>query len=201
MTIPKIVYTGRKVLSTCSRRKESYTELELMQRQGRVTCHCLETFFNADPQYAGYTAVHVRFDEIYRNYSRTRFVKGLELLILLVLYQNLGLSYNVLITISMWLTVVTWFLLAPFLVNPLMFEIKIIKQDLVAHWATWMRTNYGGPVNSWESWWESEQQKEHNETSFWGLCGTVIKILFAFRFFIYHNGLVYHFSSQVKFSF
>nr|GEV70579.1 hypothetical protein [Tanacetum cinerariifolium] len=89
-----MVYTGRKtkVLNTCIRRKESFTELELMQRQGRVTSHCLETFYK-DPQYAGFTAIHVRFDEIYRNYSRTRFLKGLELLILLVLYQNLCLSH------------------------------------------------------------------------------------------------------------
>ncbi|KAA8549605.1 hypothetical protein F0562_001377 [Nyssa sinensis] len=145
------------------------------------------------PTGRGFVVFHAKFAENYRLYSRSHFVKGLELMILLLVYQIFGHSYRsavayVLISVSMWFMVGSW-LFAPFLFNPSGFE----WQKIVDDWSDWNKwiSNRGGigvpPEKSWESWWEEEQ--EHLRYS--GKRGIVAEILLALRFFIYQYGLVY----------
>ncbi|XP_048140588.1 callose synthase 3 [Rhodamnia argentea] len=142
----------------------------------------------------GFVVFHAKFADNYRMYSRSHFVKGFELMILLLVYQIFGQSYRsavayILITISMWFMVGTW-LFAPFLFNPSGFE----WQKIVDDWTDWNKwiSNRGGigvpPEKSWESWWEEEQ--EHLRHS--GKRGIIAEIILALRFFIYQYGLVYH---------
>jgi callose synthase len=146
------------------------------------------------PTGRGFVVFHAKFAENYRLYSRSHFVKGMELMILLLVYQIFGQSYRgvvayVLITVSIWFMVGTW-LFAPFLFNPSGFE----WQKIVDDWTDWNKwiSNRGGigvpSEKSWESWWEEEQ--EHLRHS--GKRGIIAEILLALRFFIYQYGLVYH---------
>ncbi|EXB29008.1 Callose synthase 3 [Morus notabilis] len=152
------------------------------------------------PTGRGFVVFHAKFADNYRLYSRSHFVKGLELMILLIVYQIFGQPYRsavayVLITISMWFMVGTW-LFAPFLFNPSGFE----WQKIVDDWTDWNKwiSNRGGigvpPEKSWESWWEEEQ--EHLRHS--GKRGIIVEILLAIRFFIYQYGLVYHLTISRK---
>ncbi|KAF2286296.1 hypothetical protein GH714_013369 [Hevea brasiliensis] len=89
------------------------------------------------PTGRGFVAFHAKFAENYRLYSRSHFVKGIEMMILLVVYQIFGQPYRsafayILITISMWFMVGTW-LFAPFLFNPSGFE----WQKIVDDWTDW----------------------------------------------------------------
>ncbi|KAF3497355.1 hypothetical protein DY000_02058153 [Brassica cretica] len=142
----------------------------------------------------GFVVFHAKFAENYRLYSRSHFVKGLELVILLVVYQVYGNSYRssslyLYITFSMWFLVSSW-LFAPFIFNPSGFE----WQKTVDDWTDWKRWmgNRGGigivVEKSWESWWESEQ--EHLKHT--NLRGRVLEILLALRFLLYQYGIVYH---------
>uniref|UniRef100_A0A0D9WUD4 1,3-beta-glucan synthase n=1 Tax=Leersia perrieri TaxID=77586 RepID=A0A0D9WUD4_9ORYZ len=142
----------------------------------------------------GFVVFHAKFADNYRLYSRSHFVKGIELMILLVVYEIFGQSYRgaipyIFITVSMWFMVGTW-LFAPFLFNPSGFE----WQKIVDDWTDWNKwiSNRGGigvaPTKSWESWWEKEQEP----LRYSGKRGTVLEILLALRFFIYQYGLVYH---------
>ncbi|GJN30162.1 hypothetical protein PR202_gb18448 [Eleusine coracana subsp. coracana] len=142
----------------------------------------------------GFVVFHAKFAENYRLYSRSHFVKGIELMILLVIYQLFGQSYRstiayIFVTFSMWFLVLTW-LFAPFLFNPSGFEWAKIVDDW-SDWNKWI-SNRGGigvsPDKSWESWWEVEQ--EHLKYS--GTIGLLVEIILAIRFFIYQYGLVYH---------
>jgi len=142
----------------------------------------------------GFVVFHAKFAENYRLYSRSHFVKGIELMILLIVYQLFGQSYRstiayIFITFSMWLLVLTW-LFAPFLFNPSGFEWAKIVDDW-SDWNKWI-SNRGGigvsPDKSWESWWEVEQ--DHLKYS--GTIGRFVEIILAIRFFIYQYGLVYH---------
>ncbi|XP_021771975.1 callose synthase 3-like [Chenopodium quinoa] len=146
------------------------------------------------PTGRGFVVFHAKFADNYRLYSRSHFVKGIELMILLIVYEIFGQSYRspvayIFITISMWFMVGTW-LFAPFLFNPSGFE----WQKIVDDWTDWNKwiSNRGGigvpPEKSWESWWEEEQ--EHLRHS--GYRGIVAEILLSLRFFIYQYGLVYH---------
>ncbi|KAK9283040.1 hypothetical protein L1049_011268 [Liquidambar formosana] len=142
----------------------------------------------------GFVVFHAKFAENYRLYSRSHFVKGIELMLLLLVYHIFGHSMKdsvayILITISMWFMVGTW-LFAPFLFNPSGFE----WQKIVDDWTDWIKwiSNHGGigvpPDKSWESWWEKEQ--EHLRYS--GKRGIITEIILALRFFVYQYGLVYH---------
>lgn len=145
------------------------------------------------PTGRGFVVFHAKFAENYRLYSRSHFVKGLELMILLLVYQIYGTTSRstvayILITVSIWFLVGTW-LFAPFMFNPSGFE----WQKIVDDWNDWNKwiSNRGGigvtSEKSWESWWEEEQ--EHLLHS--GKRGTIIEALLALRFFIYQYGLVY----------
>ncbi|KAG8044350.1 hypothetical protein GUJ93_ZPchr0952g2813, partial [Zizania palustris] len=105
----------------------------------------------------GFVVRHVRFAENYRMYSRSHFVKGLELMLLLVVYQLSGdvatdSTAYILLTSSMWFLVITW-LFAPFLFNPSGFEWQKIVDDW-DDWTKWIssRGGIGVPANkAWES--------------------------------------------------
>lgn len=142
----------------------------------------------------GFVVFHAKFADNYRLYSRSHFVKGLEMLILLVLYEVYGRSYRdsslyFFITFSMWFLVASW-LFAPFVFNPSGFD----WQKTVDDWTDWKRWmgNRGGigiqPDRSWESWWDGEQ--EH--LKYTNIRGRVFEIILSFRFFVYQYGIVYH---------
>ncbi|KAL5980522.1 Callose synthase 5 [Asimina triloba] len=141
----------------------------------------------------GFVVRHEKFAENYRLYSRSHFVKGLELMILLIAYQIYGsvatdaISY-LLISGSMWFLVVSW-LFSPFLFNPSGFEWQKIVEDW-EDWSKWI-SNLGGigvPANkSWESWWEEEQ--EHLQYT--GFLGRFWEIVLSLRLFICQYGIVY----------
>lgn len=142
----------------------------------------------------GFVVFHAKFADNYRLYSRSHFVKGLELFVLLILYVVYGhasrsSSLYFFITFSMWFLVVSW-LFAPFVFNPSGFE----WQKTVDDWSDWKRWmgNRGGigiaSDKSWESWWNEEQ--EH--LKYTNLRGRMLEILLSFRFFIYQYGIVYH---------
>lgn len=142
----------------------------------------------------GFVVFHAKFADNYRLYSRSHFVKGMELMILLIVYEIFGQPYRspvayILITVSMWFMVGTW-LFAPFLFNPSGFEWQKILDDWT-DWNKWINNRGGIGVpqdKSWESWWEEEQ--EHLRHS--GIRGIIAEILLSLRFFIYQYGLVYH---------
>ncbi|THU66917.1 hypothetical protein C4D60_Mb05t19230 [Musa balbisiana] len=142
----------------------------------------------------GFVVRHVKFAENYRMYSRSHFVKGLELMLLLIAYQIYGSAVTdsvayVLLTSSMWFLVATW-LFAPFLFNPSGFEWQKIVED----WDDWIKwiNSWGGigvPANkSWESWWDEEQ--EHLQST--GFLGRFWEIVLSLRFFLFQYGIVYH---------
>ncbi|XP_010257761.1 PREDICTED: putative callose synthase 8 isoform X2 [Nelumbo nucifera] len=137
---------------------------------------------------------HANFSENYRLYSRSHFVKGFELLLLLIVYNLFRRSYvssmtYVLITYSIWFMLMTW-LFAPFLFNPSGFNWGKIVEDW-KEWNGWIK-NHGGigvhQENSWESWWNDEQSHLRHS----GLCAKMIEVFLSLRFFIYQYGLVYH---------
>lgn len=142
----------------------------------------------------GFVVFHAKFADNYRLYSRSHFVKGIELMILLIVYQIFGNTYRsgvayLLITIPTWFMVGTW-LYAPFLFNPSGFEWQKIVDDWT-DWNKWISIRGGigvPPEKSWESWWEEEQ--EHLKHS--GMRGIIAEIVLSLRFFIYQYGLVYH---------
>ncbi|CAL0325192.1 unnamed protein product [Lupinus luteus] len=142
----------------------------------------------------GFVVRHEKFAENYRMYSRSHFVKGVELTTLLICYRIYGSAAPdstayALLSLSMWFMVCSW-LFAPFLFNPSGFEWQKIVEDW-DDWTKWMssRGGIGVPSNkSWESWWEEEQ--EHlQHTGIWGL---IWEVILALRFFIYQYGVVYH---------
>ncbi|XP_027339849.1 callose synthase 7 [Abrus precatorius] len=146
------------------------------------------------PTGRGFVVFHAKFADNYRMYSRSHFVKGLEILILLIVYEVYGESYRpphlyLFITISMWFLATSW-LFAPFLFNPSGFDWQKTVDDWT-DWKRWMgnRGGIGIPSDkSWESWWDEEN--EHLKVS--NIRGKILEIILAFRFFMYQYGIVYH---------
>ncbi|KAK6238532.1 hypothetical protein QUC31_004001 [Theobroma cacao] len=142
----------------------------------------------------GFVVVHATFADNYRLYSRSHFVKALELGLLLVIYEVYGESYRssslyLFITFSMWFLVGSW-LFAPFIFNPSGFEWQKTVDDWT-DWKRWMGIRGGvgiQPEKSWESWWDGEQ--EH--LRYTSIRGRLLEILLAIRFLIYQYGIVYH---------
>lgn len=142
----------------------------------------------------GFVVFHAKFADNYRMYSRSHFVKGLELMILLVVYEVYGHSYRsssvyLFVTFSMWFLVTSW-LFAPFVFNPSGFEWQKTVDDWT-DWKRWMGNRGGIGIAqdlSWESWWDVEQ--EHLKHT--GIRGCVLEIILALRFLIYQYGIVYH---------
>ncbi|OVA03950.1 Glycosyl transferase [Macleaya cordata] len=137
---------------------------------------------------------HASFTENYRLYSRSHFVKGFELLLLLIVYNLFRRPYQssmtyVLITYSIWFMLATW-LFAPFLFNPSGFNWGKIVDDWT-DWNKWMKNQGGIGVHqdkSWESWWNDEQAHLRHS----GIGARILQILLSVRFFIYQYGMVYH---------
>ncbi|KAI4310785.1 hypothetical protein MLD38_035735 [Melastoma candidum] len=142
----------------------------------------------------GFVVKHEKFAENYRMYSRSHFVKGLEIMILLIVYYVYGsavtnsMAYT-LVTLSMWFLVFSW-LFGPFIFNPSGLEWQKVVDDW-DDWNKWIssRGGIGIPANkSWESWWDEEQ--EHLQHT--GFKGRFLEILLSLRFFLYQYGIVYH---------
>lgn len=194
--------------------RKALTEFILMQLQlaplfftfslGTKTHYYGRTLLHGGAEYRstgrGFVVFHAKFAENYRLYSRSHFVKGIELMILLIVYHVFGHAFRgvaayIFITVSIWFMVGTW-LFAPFLFNPSGFE----WQKIVDDWNDWNKwiSNRGGigvaPEKSWESWWEKEQLHLRHT----GKRGVIVEILLAIRFFIYQFGLVYHLSLTRK---
>ncbi|XP_057949634.1 putative callose synthase 8 isoform X1 [Malania oleifera] len=137
---------------------------------------------------------HASFTENYRLYSRSHFVKGFELLLLLIVYYLFRRSYQssmayVLITYSIWFMSLTW-LFAPFLFNPSGFNWGKIVDDW-KDWNKWIKHQGGIGIpqdKSWQSWWNDEQAHLHHSR----ISSRLIEVLLSLRFFIYQYGLVYH---------
>lgn len=137
---------------------------------------------------------HSSFTENYRLYSRSHFMKGFELLLLLVVHDIIRRSYKnhmtyAMITYAIWFLSLTW-LFAPFLFNPSGFDWGKIVDDW-KDWNKWIKQQGGIGIQqdkSWQSWWYDEQ--EHLRYTGWG--SRVIEIILSLRFFIYQYGLVYH---------
>ncbi|KAL9241707.1 hypothetical protein vseg_015785 [Gypsophila vaccaria] len=142
----------------------------------------------------GFVVRHEKFAENYRMYSRSHFTKGLELMMLLIVYHLYGTAAAgstayILLSGSMWFLVISW-LFAPFIFNPSGFEWQKIVDDW-DDWAKWISSHGGIGVpaaKSWESWWDEEQ--EH--LLYTGFLGRFWEILLSLRFFLYQYGVVYH---------
>ncbi|PWA73942.1 glycosyl transferase, family 48 [Artemisia annua] len=142
----------------------------------------------------GFVVFHAKFADNYRLYSRSHFVKGIELGMLLVIYQVYGNSYRssnlyLFITFSIWFLVSSW-LFAPFVFNPSGFDWQKTVEDWT-DWKRWMGNRGGIGIDedkSWESWWDKEQELLKNTN----IRGRIAEIVLACRFFIYQYGLVYH---------
>ncbi|CAM0878096.1 unnamed protein product [Alopecurus aequalis] len=163
---------------------------------GTRTHYYGRTLLHGDSKYIparrGFDVYHAKFAENYRMYSRSHFVKGFELLILLVVYQAYESSYHSsklheFVTFSIWFMVFSW-LFAPFIFNPSCFERQKVVDDWM-DWREWMGRKglIGMSVDrSWESWWISEQQ-HLRRTSIRSL---VLEIILSLRFLIYQYAIV-----------
>nr|XP_024357146.1 callose synthase 9-like isoform X3 [Physcomitrium patens] len=111
----------------------------------------------------GFVVEHIPFAENYRTYARSHFVKGMEIIMLLIVYVVYG-AYNrsnasyILLTFSSWFLALSW-LYAPFIFNPSGFEWQKTVIDF-EDWTNWL-FHKGGigdeGKKSWEIWWDEEQ--------------------------------------------
>ncbi|RLN43488.1 callose synthase 10 [Panicum miliaceum] len=139
----------------------------------------------------GFVVRHIKFAENYRLYSRSHFVKALEVALLLIIYIAYGYTKGgsssfILITISSWFLVMSW-LFAPYIFNPSGFEWQKTVEDF-DDWTNWLLYKGGVGVkgdNSWESWWDEEQG--HIRT----FRGRILETILSLRFLIFQYGIVY----------
>uniref|UniRef100_A0A453J6R6 Glycosyl transferase 48 domain-containing protein n=4 Tax=Aegilops tauschii TaxID=37682 RepID=A0A453J6R6_AEGTS len=110
----------------------------------------------------GFVVRHIKFAENYRLYSRSHFVKGLEVALLLVIFlaygfNNSGAIGYILLSISSWFMALSW-LFAPYVFNPSGFEWQKVVEDF-RDWTNWLFYRGGIGVKgeeSWEAWWDEE---------------------------------------------
>ncbi|KAF7838212.1 callose synthase 10 [Senna tora] len=139
----------------------------------------------------GFVVRHIKFAENYRLYSRSHFVKALEVALLLIVYIAYGYTRGgavsfVLLTLSSWFLAISW-LFAPYIFNPSGFEWQKTVEDF-DDWTSWLLYKGGVGVkgdNSWESWWDEEQM--HIQT----LRGRILETILSLRFFLFQYGIVY----------
>ncbi|PON45648.1 Glycosyl transferase [Parasponia andersonii] len=139
----------------------------------------------------GFVVRHIKFAENYRLYSRSHFVKALEVALLLIVYIAYGYTDGgavsfVLLTLSSWFLVISW-LFAPYIFNPSGFEWQKTVEDF-DDWTSWLLYKGGVGVkgdDSWESWWDEEQL--HIQT----LRGRILETVLSLRFLIFQYGIVY----------
>lgn len=142
----------------------------------------------------GFVVEHKKFAENYRLFSRSHFVKGIELGVILTVYAShspLATDTFVYIAMSLssWFLVVSW-IMAPFVFNPSGFDWLKTVYDF-DDFMSWLW--YGSGVStkadkSWETWWYEEQ--EH--LKYTGLWGKLLEIILDLRFFFFQYGIVYH---------
>ncbi|KAL3342752.1 hypothetical protein AABB24_026672 [Solanum stoloniferum] len=139
----------------------------------------------------GFVVRHIKFAENYRLYSRSHFVKALEVALLLIIYLAYGYTNGsttsfILLTLSSWFLVISW-LFAPYIFNPSGFEWQKTVEDF-DDWTNWLMYKGGVGVkgdDSWESWWDEEQI--HIQT----LRGRILETILSLRFFLFQYGIVY----------
>ncbi|KAK4362562.1 hypothetical protein RND71_017803 [Anisodus tanguticus] len=139
----------------------------------------------------GFVVRHIKFAENYRLYSRSHFVKALEVALLLIVYLAYGYTSGstttfILLTLSSWFLVISW-LFAPYIFNPSGFEWQKTVEDF-DDWTNWLLYKGGVGVkgdDSWESWWDEEQM--HIQT----LRGRILETVLSLRFFLFQYGIVY----------
>ncbi|KAM3319238.1 callose synthase 10 [Capsicum chacoense] len=139
----------------------------------------------------GFVVRHIKFAENYRLYSRSHFVKALEVALLLIVYLAYGYTSGsttsfILLTLSSWFLVISW-LFAPYIFNPSGFEWQKTVEDF-DDWTNWLLYKGGVGVkgdDSWESWWDEEQM--HIQT----LRGRILETILSLRFFFFQYGIVY----------
>ncbi|KAH7428186.1 hypothetical protein KP509_10G079800 [Ceratopteris richardii] len=138
----------------------------------------------------GFVVTHVKFAENYRLYSRSHFVKALEIAMLLIVYLAYGyetttISY-ILLSFSSWFLAISW-LFAPYIFNPSGFEWQKTVDDF-DDWMGWLLYRGGVGVktdDSWEAWWEDEQGHiRHNR-------GRILETILSLRFFFFQYGVIY----------
>ncbi|KAF8094628.1 hypothetical protein N665_0358s0010 [Sinapis alba] len=138
----------------------------------------------------GFVVKHVKFSENYRLCSRSHFVKGMEVILLLVVYlaygnDEAGSVSNILLTVSSCFLAFSW-LFAPYLFNPSGFERQQVVEDF-KEWTNWLFYRGGIGVEgaeSWEAWWEEELS--HIGT----LSGRIVETILSLRFFIFQYGII-----------
>ncbi|CAJ2631144.1 unnamed protein product [Trifolium pratense] len=139
----------------------------------------------------GFVVRHIKFSENYRLYSRSHFVKGLEVVLLLIVYLAYGyndggaLAY-ILLSVSSWFMALSW-LFAPYLFNPSGFEWQKVVVDF-RDWTNWLLYRGGIGVKgeeSWEAWWEEELAHIRSFGS------RIAETILSLRFFIFQYGIVY----------
>ncbi|CAN6308264.1 unnamed protein product [Urochloa humidicola] len=139
----------------------------------------------------GFVVRHIKFAENYRLYSRSHFVKGMEVALLLVIFLAYGFNNGgavgyILLSISSWFMALSW-LFAPYLFNPSGFEWQKIVEDF-RDWTNWLFYRGGIGVKgeeSWEAWWEELQH-------IYTIRGRILETILSLRFFIFQYGVVYH---------
>ncbi|KAG0601623.1 hypothetical protein M758_11G126700 [Ceratodon purpureus] len=123
-----------------------------------------------------FVVAHIPFAENYRMYSRSHFVKGLEIMLLLIVYLAYGTPERttftyLLLTFSSWFLAISW-LWAPYIFYPSGFEWQKTVIDF-EDWTNWL-FHKGGigeeGKNSWEVWW-SNQTSNHIFKHLEGGCG------------------------------
>ncbi|CAL4937331.1 unnamed protein product [Urochloa decumbens] len=144
----------------------------------------------------GFVVRHIKFAENYRLYSRSHFVKGMEVALLLVIFLAYGFNNGgavgyILLSISSWFMALSW-LFAPYLFNPSGFEWQKIVEDF-RDWTNWLFYRGGIGVKgeeSWEAWWEEELQHIYT------VRGRILETILSLRFFIFQYGVVYHMNAS-----
>ncbi|XP_006649287.1 callose synthase 9 [Oryza brachyantha] len=144
----------------------------------------------------GFVVRHIKFAENYRLYSRSHFVKGLEVALLLIIFLAYGFNNGgavgyILLSISSWFMAVSW-LFAPYIFNPSGFEWQKVVEDF-RDWTNWLFYRGGIGVKgeeSWEAWWDEELAHIHN------IGGRILETVLSLRFFIFQYGVVYHMNAS-----
>ncbi|VVB07124.1 unnamed protein product [Arabis nemorensis] len=141
----------------------------------------------------GFVVEHKGFTENYRLYSRSHFVKAIELGLILIVYASHSpIAKNSLIyiamTITSWFLVLSW-IMAPFVFNPSGFDwLKTVYdfEDFM-NWIWYQGRISTKSEQSWEKWWYEEQDHLRNT----GWPGRLVEIILDLRFFFFQYGIVY----------